>query len=53
VLKPRRRGGKIIHHVGDLDIYNLDPRPFIPALANAIPSNVCDPHRGRGRRPAG
>ena len=39
--------GQIIYHVGDLDIYDPAHAPFLPPLANSIPSSVCDPHGGR------
>lgn len=37
---------------GSFDIWNLAQQPYIPALANTIPSNVCDPHTARPTIPA-
>jgi hypothetical protein len=37
----------VIYHVGDLDIYDPAHQPFLPPLANDIPSSVCDPHGAR------
>lgn len=37
----------VIYHAGDLDIYDPAHQPFLPPLANAIPSPVCDPHGAR------
>jgi hypothetical protein len=37
---------------GAFDIFNPAHQPFIPPLANVIPSDVCDPHGDRPRIPA-
>ena len=38
-------------HLGELDILNPAHAPFIPPLANLIPSGVCDPHPRRSTVP--
>jgi hypothetical protein len=36
--------GFILYDGGSFDILDPGDQPFIPALSNQIPSNVCDPH---------
>jgi hypothetical protein len=43
----------IQYDTGAFDLFNPAHQPFIPPLANVIPSNVCDPHGARPRIPAG
>jgi hypothetical protein len=42
----------IIYDQGTYDIYDASQTPFIPPLANEIPSSVCDPHAARVTIPA-
>ena len=42
----------ILYDQGTYDIYDPAQTPFIPALANEIPSSVCDPHSARVTIPA-
>jgi hypothetical protein len=43
----------IMYDTGAFDLFNPAHQPFIPPLANVIPSGVCDPHGARPRIPAG
>ena len=42
----------VLYDTGAFDIFNPAHQPFIPALANVIPSGVCDPHSGPRSIPA-
>jgi hypothetical protein len=42
----------VMYDTGAFDLFNPDHQPFIPPLANLIPSGVCDPHGARPRIPA-
>lgn len=42
----------IVYDQGTYDIYDPAQTPFIPPLANEIPSGVCDPHSARVTIPA-
>ncbi len=42
-----------IWSTGSFDLWNPAHQQYIPALANLIPSNVCDPHGGRPQIRAG
>ncbi len=42
----------VIYHAGSLDIFDPAHQPFIPPLANLIPSSKCDPHAARLTIPA-
>jgi hypothetical protein len=43
----------VMYDTGAFDIFNPAHEPFIPPLANVIPSGVCDPHGARPQIPAG
>ncbi|MFN8642352.1 MAG: hypothetical protein U0802_12115 [Candidatus Binatia bacterium] len=43
----------VMYDSGAFDIFNPAHEPFIPPLANRIPSPVCDPHGARPAIPAG
>ncbi|MEO8604083.1 MAG: hypothetical protein ABI629_16020 [bacterium] len=43
----------VMYDTGAFDIFNPAHQPFIPPLANVIPSPVCDPHGARPTIPAG
>jgi len=45
--------GMVVFSTGAFDLWNPAHAPYIPALANQIPSGVCDPHGGRPTIPAG
>jgi len=42
----------VMYDTGSFDLFNPQHEPFIPPLANLIPSNRCDPHSARPRIPA-
>ena len=42
----------VMYDTGSFDLFNPAHEPFIPPLANLIPSGVCDPHGPRPRIPA-
>lgn len=42
----------VIYDTGSFDIFDPAHEPFIPPLANLIPSGVCDPHSARLTIPA-
>ena len=42
-----------MYDTGSFDLFDPAHQPFIPPLANLIPSGVCDPHGARPRIPAG
>jgi hypothetical protein len=42
----------VVYDTGTYDIYDPSQAPFIPPLANQIPSPVCDPHPVRATVPA-
>jgi pimeloyl-ACP methyl ester carboxylesterase len=42
----------VMYDTGSFDLFDPAHAPFIPALANLIPSNVCDPHGARPTIPA-
>ncbi|MGH7785736.1 MAG: hypothetical protein ACRERC_02660 [Candidatus Binatia bacterium] len=42
----------VMWNTGSFDLFNPAHEPFIPPLANVIPSAVCDPHGARPRIPA-
>lgn len=44
--------GYVMWSTGVFDVFDPAYDPVIPALANAIPSGVCDPHNGRLAIPA-
>jgi hypothetical protein len=43
----------VMYDTGSFDLFNPAHQPYIPPLANLIPSNVCDPHTRRPNIPAG
>ncbi len=43
----------VMYDSGAFDLFDPAHEPFIPPLANVIPSAVCDPHGARPRIPAG
>jgi hypothetical protein len=43
----------VMYNTGSFDLFNPLHQPFIPPLANVIPSNKCDPHGARPAIPAG
>src|SRR5262249_29144873 len=43
----------VMFDTGPFDLFNPPHQPFIPPLANVIPSGVCDPHGDRPRIPDG
>ncbi|MFQ5513414.1 MAG: hypothetical protein ACE5FG_03170 [Myxococcota bacterium] len=43
----------VMYDTGSFDLFNPAHAPFIPPLANLIPSSVCDPHGARPAIPAG
>ena len=43
----------VMYDSGSFDLFNPLHEPFIPPLANTIPSSKCDPHGARPRIPAG
>jgi len=42
----------VMWDVGSFDLFNPAHQPFIPPLANSIPSSKCDPHAARPTIPA-
>jgi pimeloyl-ACP methyl ester carboxylesterase len=42
----------VMYDTGAFDLFNPAHAPFIPPLANQIPSSVCDPHGARPSIPA-
>lgn len=56
-LIPDREGpldsAYVMFDTGSFDLFNPAHQPFIPPLANVIPSAVCDPHGARPLIPAG
>ena len=53
---PDRKGpldsALVVYDTGSFDIFDPAHVPFIPPLANVIPSGVCDPHSARPGIPA-
>ena len=43
----------VMYDSGSFDLFDPAHAPFIPPLANLIPSSACDPHGARPRIPAG
>jgi hypothetical protein len=43
----------VMYNTGSFDLFNPAHQPFIPPLANLIPSTKCDPHGARPAIPAG
>jgi hypothetical protein len=43
----------VMFDTGAFDLFNPADQPFIPPLANLVPSGVCDPHTDRPRIPDG
>ena len=43
----------VMFDTGPFDLFNPAHQPFIPPLANVIPSGVCNPHGDRARIPDG
>ena len=42
----------LMYDTGAFDLFDPAHAPFIPALANEIPSGVCDPHSRPRNTPA-
>ena len=42
----------VVYDTGSFDVFDPVYDPFIPALSNTIPSDVCDPHARRLSIPA-